>query len=183
MSRGAGRDALCFHGLYWADVPRGIAGFKVDVVQPLLAWVEARQACIGSCVLDGCLGLEVSYAIECKYHGGNTLYVGSWLAARVTLSRSNFLVVIECELYDTATGGIDTTTWKAFRLLDTKAFKMVEPIWPSALNSAMVVKAAGTGDPKLSVWLAMARRNRITIDYVSLDCWLWWCLDQDKAAL
>lgn len=145
--------------------------------------MEARQACIGSRVLDGCLGLECSCAIECRYHGGDTLQVGSWLAARVALSMSSLLVVIECDLYDTAPGGIIAKTWKAFRLLDTKAFKMLEPIWPSALNSAMVVKDPGTGNPKLFVWLAMAGRNRITIDYATLKYWLWWYLDPDEASL
>lgn len=42
---------------------------------------------------------------------------------------------------------MNATTWKAFRLLELKVFEMLEPIWPSALNSAMVVKDTGAGNP------------------------------------
>jgi hypothetical protein len=36
-------------------------------MHPVLAWVEALYAC----VLDDCLGLEGSSAVECGYHGVN----------------------------------------------------------------------------------------------------------------
>jgi hypothetical protein len=52
---------------------------------------------------------------------------------------------MECEIYNITPGGMNMTTWKAFRLLETKEFKMREPIWPLTLNGAMLVEDAGTG--------------------------------------
>jgi hypothetical protein len=65
------RDAQCFHVPHWVDVPCGIAGFAVDVVHPVLAWVEGLHVCFSSGILDGCLGLEGSCAIECRHYGVN----------------------------------------------------------------------------------------------------------------
>jgi hypothetical protein len=85
VKRGVGREVQCFCVTYWVDITHGIAGFKVDMVYPVRAWVEALHACTRSCVLDGCLGLWGQLRYRVRIPRRRRL-LEPWLAVRALLS-------------------------------------------------------------------------------------------------